>query len=153
MRNEELGIEQQCNVFSPLSSIAGLFRNRLQCVGLMWSSVALLSSPCSLLIYVSRSYCRARVFSYGCIPACSRREGTHVVLYCATGSCRCSMFAWFTFVFLHQIDAKLLKLLAELDKECPPPHTTARLLDTLVRPVVSQQHYAETEIPCGCWTT
>lgn len=30
-----------------------------------------------------------------------------------------------------QIDAKLLKLLSELDKECPPPHTTARLLDKL----------------------
>lgn len=39
----------------------------------------------------------------------------------------------FCFVFFRvQIDAKLLKLLAELDKECPPPHTTARLLDKLV---------------------
>lgn len=31
-----------------------------------------------------------------------------------------------------QIDAKLLKLLAELEIECPPPQTTARLLDKLV---------------------
>ena len=31
-----------------------------------------------------------------------------------------------------EVDAKLLKLLAEHDLECSPPHTTARLLDTLV---------------------
>lgn len=31
-----------------------------------------------------------------------------------------------------EVDAKLLEILAEYDLECTPPHTTARLLDTLV---------------------
>lgn len=71
--------------------------------------------------------------------------------FCATGSCRSSMFASFTLVFIHQIDAKLLKLLADLDKECPPPHTTARLLDTLVRLVnQSSTKQKQVYVPCGC---